>query len=171
MIDLNTKVEAKEQPNTFDLLPAGEYPVVIQEIGEWKTKEHVSLKVLEYDDSGRKKKDDKGKDLFHMEANTKTYTTRVVLKVTDGAFVGSLLYYQLNLHPNQPWAMPAFLHACGVTEPTTPAQIKEACEGSMVVAHVIIDDTGFKTKTDPNTGVETKEATTRNSIKRLSPWA
>ena len=171
MIDINQAVTAKEQPNTFELLPEGSYTAFIHEIGEWKTKEHASLKVLEYDDNGRKKKDDKGKDLFHMESNVKTYTTRVVLKVADGEYANAFLYYQLNLHPNQPWAIPAFLHACGVTEPTTPAQIKEACEGSMVIAQVIIDDKGFKTKTDPNTGLETKEPITRNSIKRLNPLA
>jgi hypothetical protein len=169
MIDLMKQAVApKEFNNQFDLLPKGTYNCQITSIGDWKPKTQTSLKVFEFDDSARKVKDEKGNDKFTIEKDITTYSAQVIFEVIDGTYKGVKVYYYLNLHPNQPWAVPSFLNACGITDSVHPREIQELCAGSLVTATIEIE-TYERTVEDKMTGVASIEERERNVVKRIKP--
>jgi len=169
MIDLmNQKIEPKEHNNQFDLLPKGNYECKISSMGEWKPKNNNSLKVFAFDESARKMKDEKGNDIYRMEQNVTTYSSQVVFEVLEGMYKGVKVYYYLNLHPNQPWAVPSFLNACGIQDGVNPREIPNLCVGAVVSVSVEIE-IYEKEVMDKVTGVAVFEERERNTVKRIKP--
>lgn len=168
MIDMmKQNVKPREFNNTqYDLLPKGAYEVKISTVGEWKAKQNDSLTVYKFDDSGRKIQDASGKDISTVERNVTTYSSQVIFEVVSGDYTGAKLYYYLNLHPNQPWALPSFLSACRITEEVNPNDVKKLCEGTLVTAMVDTEVRPFKT-TDKVTGIVNEELKERNVVKRI----
>lgn len=168
MIDMmKQNVKPREFTATqYDLLPKGAYEVRIATIGEWKPKTQDSLVVYKFDDSGRKVQDANGKDLSTIERGVTTYSSQVIFEVISGAYSGAKVYHYLNLHPNQPWALPAFLSACRITDEVNPNDIKKLCEGVVVTALIDTETRPFKT-TDKVTGIVSEELKERNVVKRI----
>jgi hypothetical protein len=164
---MKQQYEAKDFKNEFELLPKGEYEAKIVSIGDWKSKVTPSLKVWEYDDKGRKVKDEKGADKFTMESNVTTYSAQVVFEVIDGTFDGVKVYHYLNAHPNQPWAIPSFLNACQVTGQVSIPEIASICVNAFVMIYVDIENKPYPGKPDPITGVVKEETRERNVVKRI----
>lgn len=166
MIDLmKTTVKAQAYKSPYELLPKGDYEAVVKSVDEWRPKVNASLKVFEFDNSGRKVVGPDGKDVFTMEQDVTTYSARVAFEITDGEHRGAVLYYYLNLHPNQPWGLPAFLDACNVGD-TNPKEVQTKCKNAYVTLKV---DTEISNRTvvDPTTGLETLEARERNVVKSV----
>jgi len=171
MIDLmNKAVTPREFNNQYDLLPKGTYNCQIITVGEWKPKQNTTLKVFEFDDSARKVKDAKGNDKYSVLKDVTTYSAQIVFEVMEGTFKGVKVYYYLNLHPNQPWAVPAFLSACGITDEVHPREIESLCKGSLV-AVTVETETYNKEIEDKTTGAVTIEERERNTVKRIKPYS
>jgi hypothetical protein len=167
MIDLLHKaVEPKEYNNQFEVLPKGKYECRVATIGEWKPKTNAQLSVFEFDSSGKKVQDAAGKDITHIEKNVTTYSCQVIFEVLEGEYAGAKIYYYLNLHPNQPWAFPAFISACGITEAITPDKIQAQCLGSLVNVNVDVENKPVPT-TDKTTGLTTMVERERNVVKGI----
>lgn len=169
MIDtMKTTYQAKEFKNEFELLPKGAYEARIVSIAPWKPKDNPTLNVFEYDDRGRKMKDEKGKEISRIEKNVRTYTAQVVFEIIEGAYDGARVYYNLNAHPNQPWAIPAFLNACQVEGEVNIKEIPELCADKLVQIVVDVEPYPYKT-TDKVTGATKEEIRERNVVKRIKP--
>lgn len=166
MIDLmNKKVKAQAYSNPFTLLPKGTYSAIISSIDDWKSKDNPSLKVYQFDQRGRKVQDENGKDVFTMEKDVRTYSSRVTFEVTDGNFQGSQVVYYLNLHPNQPWGLPAFLDACGMVE-LDPKEVPSKCLNIPVTINVDIEIKDYEV-VDKETGLTSLDKRERNAVKSV----
>lgn len=150
----------------YDVLPKGVYEAKIAQIGEWKPKEHQTLKVYEFDSSNRKVQDHNGKDVTRVENNVTTYSSQIIFEVTSGDYKGARIYYYLNLHPNQPWALPAFLGACGITDDVSPLDVGALCDSLIVSIVVDVEERVYK-KTDKVTGATIEEMKEQNTVKRI----
>lgn len=167
MIDLmKNAVQPKEFQNQFELLPKGTYEARVMSIADWKAKEHQTLKVFQFDDSGRKVTDN-GKDVTTIENNVTTYSAQVIFEVTtEGMYKGARVYYYLNLHPNQPWALPSFLNACGIVDSILPRQVQTMCLDSLVNLSVDIEKKAVPT-TDKVTGATVDVEREQNVVKKI----
>lgn len=165
---MKSAVKPQEFNNQFDLLPKGNYEAKVYSVGEWKSKENASLKVYEFDASARKVKGPDGEDVSTIERDVTTYSTQIVFEITSGMYIGTRVYHYLNLHPNQPWALPSFLSACGVTQMITPDKVKAMCEGSLVTISVDTEIKPYKS-IDKVTGATTEEMREKNVVKKIRP--
>ena len=163
---LNKPVQPKEHTSQFELLPKGDYQAKVASIGDWKGKNNPTLKVFEFDSNFRKVQDSNGKDKFTIEQNVQTFSAQVIFEIISGKYAGQRVYYYLNLHPNQPWALASFLNACGIVEETIPLEVQAVCTNAIVEIGVDIETT-TKDKTDPVTGATVSEPIDRNVVKKI----
>lgn len=98
--NLDEVVVAEEQKNTdfSELIPNGNYTVVIMEIGDWKSTVKKSLTLKP---SGEKVTD------------VTIYNANVKMKIISGDYEGRWLFDNVTTHPNIPWSVPGFVHALG----------------------------------------------------------
>lgn len=170
MIDLMKKTYApKEQTESFVLLPKGDYVATVRSMGEWNPKQNPVLEVYVFDDEGHKVKDENGKELKERALNVTTYSSQVIFQISEGEFAGKDVYYWLNLHPNQPWAFPAFIHACGVTDEIHPSEAQSLCTGAVVTISVDVETKKYPS-TDKVTGLTTEKERTQNVVKRVKQF-
>lgn len=167
MIDLmNQKTKAQAYTSPFTLLPKGKYTAKVASIDEWKPKDNATLKVFKFDERGRKVQDENGKDVFTVEKNVRTYSARVTFEIIGGEYDGATIFHYLNLHPNQPWGLPAFLDACRVEE-LDPKDVKRYCVGAIVNLYIDVELRDYET-TDKETGLTNVEKRERNTVKSVT---
>lgn len=165
---LNQKYAPKAQPS-FEPIPKGKYRVRVKTIRDWAQKPvQKDVKVYAYDDDYKKVMDENGKEIFEI-TDIITYSSEIDFEILEGPFTGRIIKHWLNLHPNTPWNVPAFIDACGVVEDIFPSEIKTYCEGAEVMIDVIISEGKEQTKTNPKTGIqETLPARERNEVRKVS---
>jgi len=162
---MHQRATPKAQP-TYEILPEGKYTAIIKSIADWKPKDAKGLVVYAWDDDYKKVKDSDGKDITSI-MDTTTYTAEIEYELTEPGFEGRTIRSWLNLHPNMPWAFPAFLDACGVLEDIFPDEIKAHCLGAEVLLTVAVE-TKKKDVQNKQTGITESKEVTRNEVKRVS---
>lgn len=163
MIDLNTKVKAREDKG-FDLTPApeGDYVLRVKKIDDWKANNPATIMVIQRDSSGKALKDDKGKNITVKEDNVIVYNCKVQLEIIEGEHKGKIIFHNLTTHPNAPFNIPGFLYGLDMKE-LMASEIQKECLGKLCAAKVIIEEYDKKVE-DKETGLTTTVKTPINRV-------
>ena len=154
MIDFTKKFTASEQ-KPFELIPDKTRLIgYVSKVDDWKTKT-ITVKNKET-----------GETIPNVEiANCTVYIT--IKDLQNHAYDGRVLRYNLTTHPNMGWNIPNFLNAVRVKE-CSLAELANVLIGKPLKATIGVD-TYTKKVVDKNTGIETEQERTYNTVKYVNP--
>ena len=153
MIDFTKKFTASEQ-KPFELIPDKTRLVgYVSKVDDWKTK-IITVKNKET-----------GETIQNVEiANCTVFIT--IKDLQNHAYDGRVLRYNLTTHPNMGWNIPNFLNAVGVQE-CSLAELSNVIMGKYLKVTVGVDNY-MKKVIDKNTGIESEQERTYNTVKYVN---
>ena len=153
MIDFTKKFTASEQ-KPFELIPDKTRLVgYVSKVDDWKTKT-ITVKNKET-----------GETIPNVEiANCTVFIT--IKDLQNHAYDGRVLRYNLTTHPNMGWNIPNFLNAVGVQE-CSLAELSNVIMGKYLKVTVGVDNY-MKKVIDKNTGIESEQERTYNTVKYVN---
>ena|SRR5690554_5390736 len=155
--DLNTKFRAREQRD-YEILPEGEYNVVVEEINPWEKKTKKNVMIIQRDENGYPLKDEKGNIVKEKVEELTFYLSNVKLRIVDGEYKDRFIFTNLTTHPNASFITEGFLYAIGKEE-LTANKIPLECVNEYLT--VGVNHRTYEKKTiNKDTGLEEVETRT-----------